>query len=174
MDKCNQGFVVPELHARPSAWNAIWFVAGLWVMILGACGCCHGGNDKPVESFEAERPFTREDLMRMLQATPELCSKLSSYNELLGEEDSVEKLKSLDRLAQKYGYSRYSEFAVAYTRITNAATYIRILEKGGNNGIIRVGDGSQKLVGEDAKLILPYVDDVERVVKEARSAKENR
>jgi hypothetical protein len=150
--------------------RAVWFALWLGVMFTGAFGCCCSGEGKPRKAIEAERPYTRDDLMRMLRATPELYSKLSGYNKLLGEGDSIETVKSLDDLAQKYGYTRYSEFAIAYTRITNAATYIRMLEKGGRTGTIQGGDGSQKLLGEDARLILPYVEDVERVVKEARAA----
>ena len=166
----NRGGATQGPRVRAIIWRAVWPALVFGVVFPCALGCCCSGEGKPRKAIETERSYTRDDLMRMLRATPELYSRLSGYNRLLGEEDSIERVISLDNLAKKYGYSRYSEFAIAYTRITNAATYIRMLEKGGHTGTIQSGDGSQKLLGEDAELILPYVDDVERVVKEARAA----
>ena len=106
--------------------------------------------------------------MIFLRAAPELYPELSRYEHLLGSTDSLVTLQVLDSAAQKHRYSSYAEFAVVYNRITNAATYARMLEKNVDLATIGDGEGPQGVLIDDAQLVFPYLDDVERVVSEAK------
>jgi len=134
-------------------------VAGLCAAMIAGCGCA----SRPARaSFDPEKPYEVEDLMRFLMASPVLFPSLAGYERLAGDSGSIKRLEQLDVRAAEFGYVRYSEFAVAHTRISNALAYVKMVEKGGE----AVGDaGGGGLLERDVRLILPYVDDVERVLR---------
>lgn len=139
----------------------------LFAAVAPAWGCNGSGSD----SAPASRPtpaLTRDAVVRFLKAHPVLCAEGARVYERMRSQDlrgsEVVRMKQgLDEAARRFGYRSYGDYEEAAAQVARTAAFLRLA--GGHGGMIEPPDG---VSSADVEAVRPYLDDLERVEREAR------